>query len=358
MMDRRGFLSVLPALAAAHCSRPDSPPNDRRPDPPAQNIGSQPGSSPSRIKLNLAWNPGVLCQISWIIAGEKGFFSAEGLDVDFLNEDLSKPHVHAWTSGWVHGPSGPLRNDAMVVEYPGLQDMASGAMDYYVVAGEHSGCRQLVIPVESSIRSAAELRGKRVGLRPTEDTLMWEFLIGSPRPGAEPTRFVHSPRALGDPTETQWVRDQFAANQIAAYGGADPVPEILVADGIARRLASNTWTPPLNGWYCCMLAVRKELVDSHPDLPRRFTTAMRAAASFVEKNPAEAVAFVVTRGHLPPSTRQDLSARLLREYVWATTGRIQEDLERYFQLLIDAGRIPPTTPPAELVKRVYRGAEA
>jgi NitT/TauT family transport system substrate-binding protein len=293
-----------------------------------------------------------------MIAGEKGFFSAEGLDVAFLKEDLSKPHAHGWTSGWLMGPSGPVRNDAMVVEYPVLQDMVSGAMDYYVVAGEHSGCRQLVVPVGSSIRSAAELRGKRVGLRPTEDTLMWEFLIGSQRPGGEPTRFVHPSFASGDPREVQWVTEQFAANQIAAYGGADPVPEILIADGVARRLASNTWTPPLNGWYCCMLAVRKELVDAHPDLPRRFTRAMRAAASFVEKNPAEAVAYAVTNGHLPPSTRQDLSARLLREYVWTTTGRIQEDLERYFQLLIDAGRIRATTPPAELVKRVYRGAEA
>jgi ABC-type nitrate/sulfonate/bicarbonate transport system substrate-binding protein len=357
-MNRRRFFFVLPVLAAVRCSRADSPSSDRPASAAAGETASPPREAASRVKMNIALAPGVLCLISWIIAEQKDFFSAEGLDVEVFERDLSQGHLHGWNSVWVRGPSGLLRNDAMVVEYPVLQDMASGAMDYYIVAGEHSGCRQLVVPVGSPIRSVAELRGRRVGLRPTEDTLMWEYLIGPPRPGAEPTRFVFPSFASGDPREVQWVTEQFAANQIAAYGGADPVPEILIADGVARRLASNTWTPPLNGWYCCMLALRKELVDRYPDLPQRFTRAMRAAASFVEKNPAEAVAFVVSQGRFPPATRQDLSARLLGEYVWTTTGRIQDDLERYFQILIDAGRMPATTPPAELVRRVYRGAEA
>ena len=106
-----------------------------------------------------------------------------------------------------------------------------------------------------------------------------------------------------------------------------------------------------------MLARRKEIVDAHPDVARSFTRAIRRGAAFVEESPAEAVALAVTKGHLPPDTRQDLSARLLREYVWTATGRIEEDLERYFQLLIDAGRMPTTTPPRELVKRVYRSGE-
>jgi len=70
------------------------------------------------------------------------------------------------------------------------------------------------------------------------------------------------------------------------------------------------------------------------------------------------VALSVAKGYLPRDTPQDLSARLLREYVWTATGRIEEDLERYFQLLIEAGRLPASASPRELVKQVYRGAEA
>ena len=359
MMNRRQFLSVVvPAAAVAGCSRAEPVSRDRPQDSAALVTGSPASPSAERIKLSVSKNTGVLCYVDWIVAREKGFFSAQRLDVEFFDDDVTRPHGHAWTSGWLNGPAGPVRNDVVVTEYPALQDIASGVMDYYVVAGEHSGCRQLVVPVNSAIRTVTELKGKRIGTRPQEETLIWDSLIGPSRPGTEPTRWLRPPFPPDPTKELEWVEQEFAAGRIDAYVGADPIPEILKADGVARLVASNTWTPPLNGWYCCMLAVRKEMVDTYPDLPRRFTRAIRGAAAFVEEKPAEAVDLAVAVSHLPRDTRQDLSARLLGEYVWTATGRIEEDLERYFQLLIDADRIPATTPPRELVKRVYRGAEA
>ena len=40
-----------------------------------------------------------------------------------------------------------------------------------------------------------------------------------------------------------------------------------------------------------------------------------------------------------------------------TTGHVEEDLERYFQILIEAGRLPASTSPRDFVKRVYRKPE-
>ena len=359
MLTRRMFLSdALIALAATGCSPPGRVSNGGGQDPAAPVAGAPPSKIAPRFKLNVASPVGVLCQVSWFIARERGFFAAEGLDVEFLAQETSRPHGHGFTSAWLIGPAGPVRTDLMPVEYPALEDIASGQMDYYVVAGEHSGCRQLVCPLNSPIHTAADLRGKRIATRPQEDTLVWESLIGPPRPRSEPVQWVRLPFQTGDVgREVEWVKAEFTAGRIDAYVSADPVPEILKADGAARLVASNTWTSPLNGWYCCMLAVRKELVDTQPDLAKSVTRAMRAATAFIEQNPAEAVALSVAKGHLPPSTPQDLCARLLKEYVWTSTGRIQEDLERYFALLIDAGRMPATTPPRELVQRVYRSGD-
>ena len=86
--------------------------------------------------------------------------------------------------------------------------------------------------------------------------------------------------------------------------------------------------------------------------------AYRLSADFIQRNPAEAVALSVTKGYMARDTRQDICARLLGDYVWTATGRIEEDLERYFQMLIEAGRLPATTSPREFVTRVYRGGNA
>jgi NitT/TauT family transport system substrate-binding protein len=296
-----------------------------------------------------------LCTLNWFIALEKGFFRAEGLDVEPLPQDRSRMHDHALQSAWLNGPEGPVRNDLMPIEYPSLPAMAAGDMDYYIVAGEHSGCRQIVCPTSSSIRTTTDLRGKRIGIHPNEETLIWELLISNAPAVAKPT-WIRGPFAAGDPRELEWVKREFADGRIEAYAARDPSGEILKAEGAARLVASNTWTSPLRDWYCCMVGVRKELVDRHPDLPGAVTRAFRLAAAYVAEKPAEVVALAVASGRLAASVAQDVYARLLAEYVWTTTGRIQEDLERYFQLLIDAGRMKGDVPPRELVARVYRSS--
>jgi ABC-type nitrate/sulfonate/bicarbonate transport system substrate-binding protein len=162
---------------------------------------------------------------------------------------------------------------------------------------------------------------------------------------------------MGGADQMASVKEEFAAGRLDAYVAADPVGEILKADGLVRHLASNTWTPPLNSWYCCMIAVRRDVLDAHPEVGRAVTRAIRRAASLIEADPAGAVDLAIAAGHLPKDTRRDLSARLLTSYVWSATGRIQEDLERYFQLLIEDGKVPSTTTAAEFVKRVYRSGD-
>jgi NitT/TauT family transport system substrate-binding protein len=311
-----------------------------------------------RLKLTAAKNDGVLCYASWWVAAEQGLFADEGLDVEFLEQERPAPdHFHGLVSETLKGPNGLVPNDLMIVEYPALVPMVSGALPYHVVAGEHSGCRQIVCRRDSSIQSAADLRGKRIGIWPFADTLIFDMMIASSRPVVETVTWVRS-KTTNPREEVDWARGELSAGRIDAYVGPDPIGEILKDEGVARVVVSNTWTAPYNAWYCCMLAVRTALLDQHPGLAQSFTRAIRRAAAHVKQNSLEAVAAAVKGGHLPPSTPERLSATLLQEYVWTTTGRIQEDLGRYFELLIDAGRLPATTPPRELVARVYRNGDA
>jgi ABC-type nitrate/sulfonate/bicarbonate transport system substrate-binding protein len=301
-----------------------------------------------------------LCRIAWVVAEQKGFFTAEGLDVELLPTDVDphamvKPDIPG--GRWVKGSSGRFEADVTVVEYANLPDMASGALDYYVVAGEHSGCRQLIVPVSSPIRVLADLKGKRVGVSTAEHTSMFDYLFREAGLRARDVTWVRLPVTLGGDDQLASAKAEFAAGRLDAYVTADPAGEILKDDGLVRHLASNTWTAPLNGWYCCMIAVRREVLDAHPEVGRKVTRAIRRAATFIEGNTAAAVELAIEAGQLPKDTRRDLSARLLTEYVWTATGRIREDLERYFELLIEDGKVAATASARDFVARVYRSGE-
>jgi NitT/TauT family transport system substrate-binding protein len=358
--DALGCILSLLTLGWLGCSRRD--PSSTAPTQNQTTVPAPPDTvrrETPLLKLTASRTP-ALCRIAWVVAQQKGYFTAEGLDVELLATRVdphAAPDQDVPGGSWVNGPTGRFQTDLTVVEYANLPAMAAGSLDYYVVAGEHSGCRQLIVPVGSQIRALADLKGKRVGVSTAEHTSMFDYLFREAGLASRDVTWVRLPVTLGGDDQLASAKAEFAAGRLDAYVTADPVGEILKTDGLVRHLASNTWTSPLNGWYCCMIAVRREVLDAHPEVGRKVTRAIRRAASFVEENAAAAVELAIEAGQLPKDTRRDLSARLLTEYVWTATGRIQEDLERYFQLLIEDGKIAATTSAREFVGRVYRGTE-
>jgi NitT/TauT family transport system substrate-binding protein len=291
-----------------------------------------------------------LCATDWVVARELGFFADEGIDVEFLPQS---PGARDFTTADHH--DGPIQADLGVAEYAHLVKHASDEATHYVVAGEHSGCIQLVAPADSPVETIADLKGKRIGKRPNVDSLQWEFLAKQAGLSPGDLTWVDYPYP---PSQLQQVAvDEFAAARLDAFLLPDPFGEVLKAQGVARHVASNTWTEPLSNMYCCMLVVKRELHDQVPGLSEAFVRAIRRGTAVIERDPAEAVRIAVEAGHLPADIDREVAARLLGEYVWTNTGRIEQDLERYFEMLIEAGRIESSEGPRDLVARVYRGVE-
>jgi len=343
---RRAFLvSAVPVtvLVGHGCSSPE-------PAAPAEPVDASTPTAPVRVKLTAALGAGALCVTDWIVARERGFFADEGLEVEFL------PHASGaadFTTAQHH--EGPIQADIGVAEYAHLVRHVSDEATHYVVAGEHSGCLQLIAPVDSPAETIADLKGKRIGRTVNYDTLQWEFLAR--QAGLAPADLTWVVYEFSYSELQQLVIDEFAAGRVDAFVTPDPIPEVLKAQGVAKSIASNTWTEPLSNMYCCMLVVKRELHDQVPGLSEAFVRAIRRGTAVIENDPAEAVRIAVEAGHLSPQIDREIAARLLGEYVWTNTGRIEQDLERYFEMLIAYGRIQTTASPQELVQRVYRGVE-
>ena len=342
---RRAFLvSAVPVsvLVGHGCSSPE-------PAAPAEPVDASTPTALVRVKLTAAIGA-ALCRTDWFVAQERGFFAEEGLDVEFLPID---PAASDLTTGMGH--QGPVETDIGVAEYPQLVNLASEEGRHYVVAGEHSGCMQLIAPIDSPAETIADLKGKRIGRSVNYDTLQWEFLARQAGLAPADLTWVSYSNEMSE--FRRLIADEFASGRVDAFFLPDPIPEILKAEGIAKTVASNTWTEPLSNMYCCMLVVRRDLHDQLPGLSQAFARAIRRATALIDENAAEAVRIAVDGGYLPADLDQEIAARLLVEYVWTNTGRIEQDLERYFEILIADGRIPAEASPKELVARVYRGVE-
>ena len=140
MMNRRHFLSVVvPAVAVAGCSRAEPVSRDRRQDPATDGSRDAVRSSsarPEKLKLT-GFKAPVLCLVGWNAARERGFFAAEGLDVELLPLAPAETPAHHPAGSFLTGPMGVVRGDLVALEYQNLADLALGNGDYYVVAGEH-----------------------------------------------------------------------------------------------------------------------------------------------------------------------------------------------------------------------------
>src|SRR5262245_33860726 len=97
----------------------------------------------------------------------KGFFAEEGLSVQGERVALrdaieaGKPHFL-----WIKTDKGLTEADFGFLDVDQLHSMAAGKIDYYIVDGMNCGCMEVMVPPDSPLKSAADLKGKKVEMNP------------------------------------------------------------------------------------------------------------------------------------------------------------------------------------------------
>ncbi|MDR0843547.1 MAG: ABC transporter substrate-binding protein [Acidobacteriota bacterium] len=245
------------------------------------------------------------CEAPIHIAKIKGFFKEEGLEADivlgdwaFIKEGLALGRIDA-TQG-------------LVMNY--LKPIAEG-LDAKFTAGVHHGCLHVMAPKNSPIKTARDLKGKRIGV-PSLGSSPWVFAV----------------RVVGDaglnyqrdvewkPYPTNELQLALEKGQVDAIALADPVAEILLREGKVRNVVNMSTDKPYSDEYCCVIVVNGKLAKQDPKTAAAITRAILKASKWVSAHPQEAAEVLVKSKAISGDVALNASVLKGLDYVPSVSG--------------------------------------
>ena len=150
-----------------------------------------------------------------------------------------------------------------------------------VLAGIHVGCHEL--RGNDTIRSIADLRGKRVGITNIGET---DYLLLS---------VMAAYVGLDSKSEIEWITntsvnqaDLFAKGEIDAFIGFPPNPKQPCERKVGHVVVNLANDAPWSHYYCCMATANTNFVRNYPVATKRALRALLRATDICDKEPAQA----------------------------------------------------------------------
>jgi NitT/TauT family transport system substrate-binding protein len=295
----------------------------------------------------------------------QGFFAEEGLNVQPMEIDprtaIEQGKPSQWQ--WVKTDQGLIETDFGFLVIVDLDAMAAGKVDYYIVDGMHVGCLAVMVPLDSPMQSAADLKGKTIAIQPWDAPYRGRMFFDQvlKTAGLDPTRDVTQVSIPWEaiPSLNDYVAEEFRTGKLAAVGLGEPLTLLLESQKLARPLFTMNQAP-YNQVYCCLLGIKKAIVENQPDKAARIVRAFRRAKQWTTDHPMQAVSAAQAAGYLPAAVPTEPSAdRVSSMYGFDRQGQVdlEQMLERELKDRIDSGAIKTDKTPKELVRLVYRRIE-
>ncbi len=289
---------------------------------------------PAKVKVAYL---GLTCEAAMFVAQEKGFFTDEGLDVEFVKTD--------WDG--LRDGLGLGRFDANYTLIMYLLKPIEQGLDVKITGGVHSGCLRVQAGKNSGIKTVEDLKGKRIGI-PT---------MGSPP-------FLFASRVLAahgmDPKkDVEWivVAPEVAGlsldnGQIDAVADSEPMGSILQGMDKVHTIADQAVDAPYKDEYCCAVVVSGAFGKRDPVSAAKVTRALLKGALWVEKNPTAAAQLSVDKKYIAAST--EINAHAISKLKYGPgVSLCRTSLDLAAGEMKTAGLLNPTTDPAELAKRAW-----
>jgi NitT/TauT family transport system substrate-binding protein len=304
--------------------------------------GKQPqaGNPDEPVKLKVAYL-GLTCEAPIFVAHEKGMYKDEGLDVELVKTD--------WNGLRQGLAAGQFDANHTLVMY--LLQAIENNGDLKITGGIHTGCLRVLVPAKSEIKTAADLKGKKIGV-PTH--------IGSPpymfacravaAAGIDPSPDAKQVTWLPFPPDV--IGKAMEDGRIDALATSDPIGTILIAKGNVRVIADQATDAPYADEYCCATVVSGELARKNSAAAAKVTRAMLKAAKWVEANPKAAAEAAVEKKYISASAEVNTQALAKLRYV-PGVAKCKRSVEQAAEDMKKAKLLKDSTDPAALAKRAW-----
>ncbi|MDR0875984.1 MAG: ABC transporter substrate-binding protein [Clostridiales Family XIII bacterium] len=313
---------------------------------PAEDAGSSaPAEQVTEFKygkIDIPGKDGALCGAPIYIAYDQGFFAEEGFDVTLISADAETRKI-----GLNNGTIPIVNGDFQF--FPSIEE----GVKVKVVDGLHNGCIKFLVPKGSSIKTASDLKGKKVavdeiGGTPHQVASVWVEKAGiSAKPEDGEVEFVvYSDGNL----ELEALRSGDV--EVAALW--DPLGSIYTSgdDPEFEVLFDLSTDPTFAGKYCCFLYASSKVIDENPEYVSALLRAYHKAQEWIAENPKEAVEIISSKKY---SAIEDiaLAEELVKSYAYPSlhdhevgTQNVEEDVKYFVNELAGIGYLKTTDPDA------------
>jgi NitT/TauT family transport system substrate-binding protein len=287
-----------------------------------------------RIKLGYM---GLTCEAPLFVAKEKGFFEAEGVEVEMIKTEWTQ-FKDLLNLGEIHIGQQPI----MMFLKP-IQE----GLNVKMTVGVHKGCLRVQALRDGPIKTVEDLRGKRIGV-----------------PGMGTPPFIFANRVLGrhkvDPrSEVEWRVFPSGELGLALDKGAvdavcnsEPIGSLLLSQGKVHTIADLGVDLPYKDEYCCSLMLNSKYVTTNNEACAATVRGILKGAKWVEKNPRAAAKLSIEKGYL--ASNPELNAKALAALPFTPSVSGGRDAIRTAATdMIVAGMLSSTTDIADITRRIF-----
>jgi NitT/TauT family transport system substrate-binding protein len=339
------IFSVVLALGLAACGAD----KDAGGDTPSDTSGDTTAEETFRFgKIQIPGKDGALCGAPIYIAYDQGFFAEEGFDVELISADSETRKI-----GLNNGTIPIVNGDFQF--FPSIEE----GVNVSVVDGLHNGCIKFIVKKGSPIKTAADLKGKRIavdeiGGTPHQVASVWVEKAGiSAKPEDKEVEFVVY-------TDGNLEIEALKNDDVDVAALWDPLGSVYTEGENAddyEVLFDLSTDPTFAGKYCCFLYASNKVTQEEPEKISSLLRAYRKAQEWIAENPKEAVDIIADKKYSDIEDKA-LAEELVKSYAYPSVDAhstnkqdVGADVLYFATELYNIGYLK--TDPAEFVKTAY-----